>query len=272
MYWIQTFIHGADVEGPSEITQLSVITPGVAWAIDGSSQIWTYSYESEDQPSCWSKPKQLPYHEKALRINSAGDGTVICIASNHKVYRYDKYKNCWIPIENGMLTEVSVGSNCLIYGLGTDNLLYYYHGESHFTQVGVGKYLKLSVGIDDTIFCVGMNKKLYRVITGGAFQTIPTTYTFTTVSVDSASRIMALTTENKILTYIGEGQFNVESNKYYYYDSSNQKWHEKTIPGDYLSMNHDSDGNCYLITQDQRTKKYSMFRMVKGEKPACKMQ
>lgn len=271
MYWIQTFIQVDGEEGPSEITQLSVTTPGIAWALDGSNQIWMTEYEFDSKSSEWNKPAQLPSEKKAIRIDSAGDGTVICLDSDHEVYRYNPYNNSWILMKNALLKEISTGGNCYTYGLSLENKFIYYIGECCYEQFGEGAFLNLSVGRDDTVFCIGMGHNLYRMLDGGGaknYLQVPSKYKFKAVAVDSASQVMALTTDNKIVTYVGEGQFHVDSNKYYDYDISKERWDEKTIPGNYLSMSMDKKGYCYLVTHDSIDNKYRVFRKVEGDKPS----
>jgi len=272
MYWIQAFTHQPGTEGPAQITQLSVSTPTVAWAIDGDNQIWTYDFESNGITEQWTKPTQLPNSEKAIRIDSAWDGTVICIESTHKVYRYDMYNDDWILMPNGTLNEVTVGSNDMIYGLGENNLLYYYAGEGNYLglQDG-GAFKQVSVGNDDTLFAIGLDNKLYRIFDWHGsthFQAVSSEANFNAIAVDSAAYIMALTSDNEILTYIGEGQFDTEVNVYYFLNSTSGEWETATIPGDYIAMSHDADGNCYMITHDATSGTYLVFQTVEGEHPS----
>jgi hypothetical protein len=270
MYWIETFIYDPKDDGPKEITQLSATTPGVAWAIDNSNQIWKYQFDADQRPNSWTRPKQLPNNEEPLNLDSAWDGTVICISKTHKVYRYNKFNNSWQWIKEGTLNKISIANNGEIYVLGTNDFVYIYKNENVFSLMSEGAFHQISVGMDGTLLCIGKDDCLYRIMPGNAksnFRKI-SDIKFNNIAVDSAAKIVGLTKDGKILQYIGEGEFHTDSNIYYYYNNQEgfEKWEKRTILGDYRSLSHDSDGNCYLITQDKDSA-YHVYRSIEGEPP-----
>lgn len=246
---------------------ISAGSPQLIYAIDTENNILQWEGSLDNEP--WSDLPGLPDHATPSTLDCASDGTLFVCDTNSYVYRFNKYANSWIKIGGTVrYSKVGMGSNNLIYGLGTDQGMWYYSGEDINVNIQKGWIAKdISAGKDDTLIVIGSQNNAWRVDDITGITKMTNDNNARTISVGSASDIMMVSLDNHVKEYIGEGHW------YYtqagelekYFDTNTNKWASKPIDGTIQQMSHDVLGNCFIIVK-MRDGTYASFEQTTAPK------
>ena len=258
MYWVKVS------EG---LRDIAVGTPSIIWGITPDDKILKHVI-NDSSNGAWIDIKPLPNGAIAQQVECASDGTVICrgqVGAHSMLFRYNHYTQDWISIQNGYCLDLTLGSNGSIYVIGLDRNVYYYAGENTFIHINkTGIYNQISIGSDGTFCGLGSGYHLWRMDDKlpNIQQPMSHGYTFTTLSVASASKIMAITSENQIVTYIGESNFHIETKMAKYFEADSGRSGFAEITGRIMTMDHDIDTNCFINVVDEVTETYSTYQRI----------
>lgn len=263
-------------------TDLKLIAAGsrkVIWGINLDDQIVYYDADNLvpidggthlDVPA-WTPAEPLPNSLTPLTLDCAADGTVLCIASNNVLYRYNAINPGWISIGESnpscRYKSVAVANNGSIYLVNVDGHVWYYVGEGYFEQITGSRVTpanvqSVTIGDKDALFMLGSGDFAYRWddLYSGTTQMSSGGNTFKLLSASSPSDIMAVSTDDKFYNYAGEGAWeymgDFEINYLWNPTSDEACWALFNLQnsGDsVIQMSHDRDGTCYCVTERTNT-------------------
>lgn len=253
------------------------------WGIDQNKKV----VKLDKNIHAWTQVAIVPDTEAAM-ISCSEDGIVCVIAggehNNEFFYIYFHSENIWYPKSfSSPFNSLSVANTKHFYVLargwndGPNRILKMDFGNIKILSIPEGgkeqEFIEISAGTDGTIIGIkndgnGLNK-LTRIYNYGEtvhnngqtyeYQThyiadidsgVASRYSFKKVAVASASQIMAVTTDNKILTYLGEDLFQEDPMLEWYFDSHANRWATRKLSGEIIKIDHNSNSDCYIIIKN----------------------
>ncbi len=242
------------------LTNIAVGAPDEVWGINTANKI----VRKNPETGTWVEEQNLPGSAIPAEIECGADGTVMCRSAENEIFRYNGFNGNWVTLTGWKFQQITIGDNGHVYAIGDSSpqAIWYYRGELKCVQTQWRNMKVISVSADDTLIGIdSTSDHLCRMDdTSDDFTTLSPNTQFKDVSVASASHIMGITNDDRLLVYIGEQTFQEIPLNEKYYDAASTSWKTRKIVGDLHRVDHDQNGNCYLTVQHDNV--YTSYRMI----------